>query len=54
MATMTASAGRGDGREFERQAMPYLDSLYNTAYRMTRNSEPALETGSGPAAAGFP
>ena len=30
-----------DGGEFETAAMPYLDSLYNTAYRMARNSEDA-------------
>ncbi len=30
-----------DGREFERQALPFLDSLYNTAYRLTRNAEDA-------------
>ena len=29
------------GWDFEKSAMPYLDSLYNTAYRMTRNSEDA-------------
>ena len=29
------------GWDFERAAMPYVDSLYNTAYRMTRNSEDA-------------
>ncbi|HUF16594.1 MAG TPA: sigma-70 family RNA polymerase sigma factor [Thermoanaerobaculia bacterium] len=27
--------------DFEKAAMPYVDSLYNTAYRMTRNSEDA-------------
>ena len=27
--------------DFDSQAMPYLDSLYNTAYRMTRSSEDA-------------
>jgi len=27
--------------DFESQVMPYLDSLYNTAYRMTRSSEDA-------------
>ena len=26
------------GWDFEKAAMPYVDSLYNTAYRMTRNS----------------
>ena len=29
------------GWNFEKAAMPYVDSLYNTAYRMTRNSEDA-------------
>jgi RNA polymerase sigma-70 factor, ECF subfamily len=29
------------GWDFETAAMPYVDSLYNTAYRMTRNSEDA-------------
>src|ERR1700741_2376659 len=29
------------GWDFEQAAMPYVDSLYNTAYRMTRNSEDA-------------
>jgi RNA polymerase sigma-70 factor (ECF subfamily) len=27
--------------DFEAEAMPYLDALYNTAYRMTRNAEDA-------------
>jgi RNA polymerase sigma-70 factor (ECF subfamily) len=30
-----------DPREFERQAMPFLGSLYNTAYRLARNAEDA-------------
>jgi RNA polymerase sigma-70 factor (ECF subfamily) len=30
-----------DRRDFERQALPFLDSLYNTAYRLARNSEDA-------------
>ncbi|HSM13891.1 MAG TPA: sigma-70 family RNA polymerase sigma factor [Thermoanaerobaculia bacterium] len=30
-----------DAREFERQALPFLDSLYNTAYRLARNAEDA-------------
>ena len=34
------NAGRA-GREFERQALPFLDSLYNTAYRLARNAEDA-------------
>ena len=32
---------RRDQEQFEQAAMPYVDSLYNTAYRMTRNSEDA-------------
>ena len=35
------SQPRPDGREFEALALPYLDSLYNTAYRMARNAEDA-------------
>jgi len=30
-----------DRRDFERQALPFLDSLYNTAYRLARNAEDA-------------
>ncbi len=30
-----------DRREFEGMAMPYLDALYNTAYRLARNAEDA-------------
>ena len=29
------------GWDFEKAAMPYVDSLYNTAYRMTRSAEDA-------------
>lgn len=29
------------GDEFQEAAMPFLDALYNTAYRMTRNAEDA-------------
>jgi RNA polymerase sigma-70 factor (ECF subfamily) len=29
------------GWDFEKAAMPFVDSLYNTAYRMTRNAEDA-------------
>ena len=29
------------GWNFEAAAMPFVDSLYNTAYRMTRNAEDA-------------
>jgi RNA polymerase sigma-70 factor, ECF subfamily len=39
--TMSEREREIDGREFERLAMPYLDSLYNTAYRLARNSEDA-------------
>ncbi|MFN7959714.1 MAG: sigma-70 family RNA polymerase sigma factor [Thermoanaerobaculia bacterium] len=40
------SASRGEGTQeigwdFEALAMPYVDALYNTAYRMTRNAEDA-------------
>ena len=35
------AAGRDDGGQFERAAMPFLDSLYNTAYRLARNAEDA-------------
>jgi len=38
---MPASEKSTDPREFERQAMPYLDSLYNTAFRLARNAEDA-------------
>ena len=31
------------GWDFEAAAMPFVDSLYNTAYRMTRNSEDAQD-----------
>jgi RNA polymerase sigma-70 factor (ECF subfamily) len=40
----TAMAKQGDhqrGWDFEAAAMPFVDSLYNTAYRMTRNAEDA-------------
>lgn len=30
-----------DRHDFERQALPFLDSLYNTAYRLARNAEDA-------------
>src|SRR3984893_122990 len=39
-----APAREGNGVsswDFDSQAMPYLDSLYNTAYRMTRSAEDA-------------
>ncbi|MCB1009003.1 MAG: sigma-70 family RNA polymerase sigma factor [Acidobacteria bacterium] len=39
---MSAETRREDGfGEFEAAAMPYLDALYNTAYRMARNAEDA-------------
>jgi RNA polymerase sigma-70 factor, ECF subfamily len=43
---MTANAGSGEkprqsSWDFSSLAMPYLDGLYNTAYRMTRNREDA-------------
>ena len=34
---------RHDPSEFEALAMPFVDSLYNTAYRMTRNAEDAQD-----------
>jgi RNA polymerase sigma-70 factor (ECF subfamily) len=39
--TMSERKRTIDGREFEQLALPYLDSLYNTAYRLARNSEDA-------------
>jgi len=38
---MAAQAQHARGWDFEDAAMPYLDSLYNTAYRMARNAEDA-------------
>jgi RNA polymerase sigma-70 factor (ECF subfamily) len=35
------SANHQKGWDFEAAAMPFVDALYNTAYRMTRNSEDA-------------
>jgi RNA polymerase sigma-70 factor (ECF subfamily) len=37
----TSSRSENWGWDFEAVAMPFVDSLYNTAYRMTRNSEDA-------------
>jgi RNA polymerase sigma-70 factor, ECF subfamily len=37
----SAEMTQEQGWDFEQAAMPYVDSLYNTAYRMTRNSEDA-------------
>jgi len=41
MKTAVAINDHEQGWDFEKAAMPYVDSLYNTAYRMTRNSEDA-------------
>jgi RNA polymerase sigma-70 factor (ECF subfamily) len=35
------SATHQQGWDFEAAAMPFIDALYNTAYRMTRNAEDA-------------
>ena len=35
------SANHQKGWDFEAAAMPFIDALYNTAYRMTRNAEDA-------------
>ena len=37
----TSAQSENWGWDFEAAAMPFVDSLYNTAYRMTRNSEDA-------------
>lgn len=39
----TASEQHKRGWDFEAAAMPFVDSLYNTAYRMARNSEDAQD-----------
>ncbi len=36
-------SSHSQGWNFEAAAMPFVDSLYNTAYRMTRNSEDAQD-----------
>jgi RNA polymerase sigma-70 factor (ECF subfamily) len=36
-----AKVSHKEGWNFEAAAMPFVDALYNTAYRMTRNSEDA-------------
>lgn len=36
-----SSVDQQRGWDFEAQAMPFVDSLYNTAYRMTRNAQDA-------------
>ncbi|KAB2963442.1 MAG: sigma-70 family RNA polymerase sigma factor [Thermoanaerobaculia bacterium] len=41
MDSMRGESAGPAGREFERQALPFLDSLYNTAYRLARNAEDA-------------
>ncbi len=42
MSTQVAQSGNHQRRwDFEAVAMPFVDSLYNTAYRMTRNAEDA-------------
>lgn len=38
-----ADTRHSHGWDFEAAAMPFVDSLYNTAYRMTRNSEDAQD-----------
>jgi RNA polymerase sigma-70 factor (ECF subfamily) len=38
---VSAETRSAEERNFEAAAMPYLDALYNTAYRMTRNSQDA-------------
>jgi RNA polymerase sigma-70 factor (ECF subfamily) len=38
---MSAQRTPTDPREFERQALPFLSSLYNTAFRLARNAEDA-------------
>jgi RNA polymerase sigma-70 factor (ECF subfamily) len=38
---MTETQAHQRGWDFEAAAMPFIDALYNTAYRMTRNAEDA-------------
>lgn len=38
-----ADTSHSHGWDFEAAAMPFVDSLYNTAFRMTRNSEDAQD-----------
>jgi RNA polymerase sigma-70 factor, ECF subfamily len=38
---MSSQAQHQHGWDFEAAAMPFIDSLYNTAYRMARNAEDA-------------
>ena len=39
----TPDTSHSQGWDFEAAAMPFVDSLYNTAFRMTRNSEDAQD-----------
>ena len=41
MTSTTLSADHRNGWNFEAAAMPFVDSLYNTAYRMARNPQDA-------------
>lgn len=41
MASTTLPADHRNGWNFEAAAMPFVDSLYNTAYRMARNPQDA-------------
>jgi len=41
MPVETQDSAHQMGWDFEEVAMPFVDSLYNTAYRMTRNAEDA-------------
>lgn len=41
--SQTADTLHSQGWDFEAAAMPFVDSLYNTAFRMTRNSEDAQD-----------
>lgn len=38
---LAATTSHQQGWDFEAAAMPFVDALYNTAYRMTRNAEDA-------------
>jgi RNA polymerase sigma-70 factor (ECF subfamily) len=41
MSSQSSQEQHRQGWDFEASAMPYVDSLYNTAYRMARNAEDA-------------
>jgi RNA polymerase sigma-70 factor (ECF subfamily) len=41
MSKESATTSHQQGWNFEAAAMPFVDALYNTAYRMTRNAEDA-------------